>query len=158
MRIPYAPRPVGRPGQHWSEADDERLAALWAEGLSGRLIGKEMGRTRGGVLGRAARLKLTKRPRSADDVLPLPPLVVVRPVQLPLLPVPVPPGAKRVPLTLRLVPTTAPRECQWPLGGESPYWFCNAPAVEGRPYCGFHCSKAYIGFGRPAGHAWVAPS
>lgn len=45
----------------------------------------------------------------------------------------------------RLVAVNAP-PCRWPIGdpGEPGFRFCEAPAVEGRPYCGAHSAKAYV--------------
>jgi hypothetical protein len=67
------------PNQHneWPEADIERLKQLMKDGLSSRLIGKEMGRTKGSIIGKINRLGLTeqdyprkcaKRNRKADHL------------------------------------------------------------------------------------------
>jgi GcrA cell cycle regulator len=124
--------------------------------VSSRLIGLALGRTRGVVRGRVDRLKL---PARASPSAELPPLVEAPVVQLEMLPVPAPPGPKPVPLRLWLVPTTPPRECQWPQGEKPRMRFCFKPAFPGKPYCLAHSQLAYVGFGRPrpVGHAWVSP-
>ena len=39
-----------------------------------------------------------------------------------------------------------PDQCHWPLGGpnDRAERFCGAHAVGGKPYCAFHCTKAYL--------------
>lgn len=46
-----------------------------------------------------------------------------------------------------LPPTSRTHKCQWPMWGddERPTMrFCEAPAVEARPYCPAHCRAAYV--------------
>lgn len=45
----------------WSDADADKLAELWAEGLSGSEIAKLLGVTRNSVIGKVHRLGLPKR-------------------------------------------------------------------------------------------------
>jgi GcrA cell cycle regulator len=158
----------------WSEADDERLVALWDRGVPSERIGTAMGRTKSAVLGRARRLNVNPRPNPSVEREPKPaPRVVVQPApvapvvvqhaaapcrQPEPLPAPRPQGRPPQPWRLRLVETGVVRECQFP-EGEKPYRFCEAAAVSGRPYCVRHCRVAFIGFGhpRPVGYAWVSP-
>ncbi|MEY4299245.1 MAG: hypothetical protein RIR25_481 [Verrucomicrobiota bacterium] len=49
---------------------------------------------------------------------------------------------------LRLPVIVTHRLCQWPLWGDrearpQPPRFCGQPVVQGRPYCGGHCARAY---------------
>jgi hypothetical protein len=75
----------------WSDADKrERLACLWAQGLSAREIGKEFGCSRNAVIGAVSRLDLPKRRkhRKAEPAAspaterPRPPSVVGKPRRL----------------------------------------------------------------------------
>lgn len=56
--------PSGRLVAHrgWSADDDEKLRALWDEGLSTAQIGLRMNRSKNSVIGRAGRLDLPARP------------------------------------------------------------------------------------------------
>lgn len=49
-------------GDPWSAQMDEQLAALWAEGISTRLIGEQLGVTKNAVVDRSRRLGLPVRP------------------------------------------------------------------------------------------------
>lgn len=48
-------------GDPWSAQMDEQLAALWAEGISTRLIAEQLGVTKNAVVGRCRRLGLPVR-------------------------------------------------------------------------------------------------
>jgi GcrA cell cycle regulator len=135
----------------WPEEDDERLAALWEEGVSGRLIGVALKRSRGAVLGRARRLGLSPRPVPVafmQDVERIPKQVPHVVVQKVLLPVPAPPGPPKRKLSLWLVPTGVVRECQWPHGtpGQASFYLCGDPSFPCRPYCERHCRRAFLGW------------
>lgn len=41
------------------------------------------------------------------------------------------------------------RTCQWITSQRSPWAFCGAAAVPGRPYCDEHCSRVYARRGEP---------
>lgn len=47
-------------GESWSPVEDERLRALWDEGLSTGAIGREMRRSKNAVVGRAGRIGLSR--------------------------------------------------------------------------------------------------
>lgn len=123
----------------WTDALDETLRQLWAEGLTIRAIGKIIDRSRNSVVGRAHRLGLPGRgsPINPPRTAPLPPPRVRGP-------------------TLDVVPQTvarvlarvysAPRSCQWLDGDEKPWVQCTAPTVPGHSYCLPHCRRAYSGF------------
>jgi GcrA cell cycle regulator len=59
---PFPPGTPRKPTHIWTDDDDERLAALWDEGLPSTAIARRMATTKGSVLGRAHRLELAKRP------------------------------------------------------------------------------------------------
>lgn len=40
------------------------------------------------------------------------------------------------------------KTCRWPVGEGASMFFCGAAPVEGKPYCGSHCARAYTK------HAW----
>lgn len=44
----------------------------------------------------------------------------------------------------------ADSSCRWPVGEDRPMLFCNASAVEDRPYCVRHCRVAFRPYTRPA--------
>jgi GcrA cell cycle regulator len=53
------------------------------------------------------------------------------------------------------VPTLAFRTCQWPQGERGDWRWCDAPAIEGKPYCAEHMARAFVG--RPSTRdAWVS--
>jgi GcrA cell cycle regulator len=156
----------------WSDEDDERLAALWAEGLSGVAIGKAMGRTKSACLGRVHRLNLTPRPSPLPGGDPGHPritklkgagavkeAVAMAMLRLPPEPERAPPGRPRQRLSLWLVPTGVVRECQWPHGtpGKASFYLCGDPAWPSRPYCERHCRRAFLGW-RAQGYAQAVAS
>lgn len=116
-------------------------------------IGVIMGRHTSSVIGKAHRLSLPprespirKRPRSNDQPVAwnrwctpvgatLPPLAseVPEPIAFELF---------EAPLTTPL--ELAPRDgCRWTESHGRPWLFCEATAIEGRPYCAKHCQVAY---------------
>jgi GcrA cell cycle regulator len=135
-------------GSHWSAEADDRLRALWAEGLSSAAIGRAMGLTKNAVVGRAHRLKLPARPspivggvpreRAPRPLAPraktLPAVREVKPVAAPK------PAAVPVPVVRRVVALGPVRACQWikgePAGADSA--FCGAPTVPGCSWCEAH--------------------
>jgi GcrA cell cycle regulator len=150
----------------WSDEDDERLAALWAEGLSGVAIGKAMGRTKSACLGRAHRLELVARPspiptgsRMSGAAGVVKAHVRVEAAIAAPEPPPAPPGRPRQRLSLWLVPTGVVRECQWPHGtpGTKSFYLCGDPSWPARPYCERHCRRAFIGW-RPHSYAQAVAS
>ena len=128
----------------WSKLDDARLAVLWAEGHAASAIGREMGRTKNGIIGRAHRLHLAPRPSplpnqervAVEPALHIaPPPVVVAPVPLPASP--------RMPGVSR---------CQYPEGDprEPGFHYCEAPVVGAGPYCATHEALCWTGRARAA--------
>jgi hypothetical protein len=95
----------------WTAHEIETLKRLWDEGLSGGQIAREMGRTRGAVMGKAGRLGLFN-----DRQYVKPPLALA--------------GSGG-----------APRVCQWPTwphGAKPTQEFCGRPAKADSSYCPEH--------------------
>jgi GcrA cell cycle regulator len=150
----------------WSDDDDERLAALWAEGLSGVAIGKAMGRTKSACLGRAHRLELEARAspiptasRMTGAAGGVKAIARVEAKAAAAEPERAPPGRPRQRLSLWLVPTGVVRECQWPHGdpGKPSFYLCGDPAWPARPYCERHCRRGYLNW-RPHSYAQAVAS
>jgi GcrA cell cycle regulator len=141
----------------WSEAELLTLRQLWAEGMSARLIGVELGRSRNSVVGKAHRLELAPRPshigRKRGEPLPPPkprltlPVVVrgrLRPVQIAALgrrpPAP-PPSAPPEPPQ---APPQIVEGCMFISDDGRPWRTCGAPCVPNRPYCLPHMRLCYL--------------
>ena len=110
----------------WTPAEVARLCDLWSQGLSISGIGREMGRAKDSIAGKAFRLNLPPRPREAR-------------------------GKRTIVVTARgvaalaaspAVPVLPPvQECQWI---EERGRICGEPVLSRKPYCGAHCERAYL--------------
>lgn len=105
------------------------LTDCWNRGLTRGQIVREFAKigvtlTPNAVIGKAHRLALKARPSP------------IRGHTLRRKPKPKPPRVIAV----------GDRICQWPIGhpGDKGFRFCDAPAVEGRPYCSDHWRKAHV--------------
>lgn len=131
----------------------EQAKALWAEGHSAGEIASEIGGgvSRNAVLGKLCRLGLCAKKLQPDGT-PRPKIARAKPakprmalVHAPSVPVDEPPA-----LTLDGAPITilnaGPNHCRWPHGDplKDDFHFCGHPKAEGRPYCAYHCSVAYV--------------
>jgi GcrA cell cycle regulator len=103
----------------WTDEKIAGLRELWDEGLPSAEIGRRLGISKNGVIGKAWRFGLPPR-RVADAPNRVPPLTDI-----------MPPGTDR---------------CLWPLGhpGREDFRFCNQPVATGKPYCETHCRSAYV--------------
>ena len=146
----------------WSEAELVTLRRLWAEGVTALAIGREMGRTRNSVVGKAHRLFLPPRPspigqkrgevREAKPRVTLPVLAsVVRPVVVRLAPVQIAALGRRPPAPPQQPPPGPPQApqsgqdtCQYPVSADKPWRFCGAPTDGHGPYCRKHQAVAYL--------------
>jgi GcrA cell cycle regulator len=148
----------------WNDTIIAELRGLWSAGLSTAEIGRRLGISKNAVVGKAHRLDLSPRPspirrQERDPNAPPPPPRAVGPTLAPLpsrpapaplpAPRPVVPAAK--PLTpRRLTAVAAPSvrvsACCWPIGepGKPSFHFCDAVAVQGKPYCAEHAALAYV--------------
>jgi GcrA cell cycle regulator len=149
----------------WSEQQLTDLPRLWADGLPSAEIGRRIGKSKNAILGKAHRLGLPDRPspiplssptryragskskvvvikRAPKVTLPSlaapraatpPKLTVVRPVMQ------APPPKPPTPM-----PSRYRDNCCWVLGDNKPWRYCDAPAVDGKPYCADHAKAAYV--------------
>jgi GcrA cell cycle regulator len=103
--------------------------------------------TRNSIVGRCHRLRLPARP---TPIIPRKkpgpkPMRIVK-VDTPIIPeiAVAPPSEARVAgLTIY---QTGYDDCKWPVSDDNrgiTEFYCGAPAIEGRPYCGAHCRRAY---------------
>lgn len=131
----------------WTPATKCRLSALWMQTepkLSTAEIGRVMGVGKNAIVGMAHRMNLPPRQspiirvyaRRQVGVTPAQSRVLVR-----LLPESVPTAVAPV---KRAYFGTSP--CQWPMGHPKEVGFrlCGDRAEGGKPYCGAHCSVAYL--------------
>jgi GcrA cell cycle regulator len=147
----------------WTQAKEDELRALWAEGHSTAQIGARMGLTKNAVVGKAHRLDLPSRPspikaRGGDPIVRAP-RVTLPPMQdsarsmrdsAPTMHVPVP-AAPPPPPVVTFKPF-AFRSCCWPLWGnqERPtHRYCGAAVMMKRdgtpaPYCAEHHQKGTV--------------
>ena len=132
-------------GIPWTEADDARLATLWAEGHVASAIGREMGRSKNGVIGRSHRIHLPPRPSPIPGHVPALP----KPTAPPPLPPPVIVAPAPLPAPPRLPGVSA---CQYPHGHpkERGFRYCEAPVVGAGPYCPTHHAICWLGRARVA--------
>ncbi|MBV8524718.1 MAG: GcrA cell cycle regulator [Acetobacteraceae bacterium] len=155
----------------WGDDTVSRLRSLWEEGHSTSEIGRRLGVSKNAVIGKARRLKLSRRPspiRPAGSGCPrqsrrraVPKLTEIAPLRRtapkPSLAAPAPPPPL-VPRSLPRPPVPAGQSeltppslrrgtalCCWPLGepGTHTFRFCDAPALAHKPYCQGHCALAY---------------
>ena len=143
----------------WTPERIEELTQLWKAGHSASVIGKRLGVSKNAVVGKAHRLKLPARPspirRQSKSPTPVrkPAPALTKPPAAPVsAPAPAareevrrPPMIRpRQPVTPRQQPS--PRQCQWPIGDPTKpdFHFCGEAAVPSKPYCGEHCSVAYV--------------
>jgi hypothetical protein len=142
----------------WNEASIALLTSLWLEGVTGLEIGKRMGVSRSGVMGKLRRLDMLRqdRPRmpivrrvarllkSSEQVSKRPnkqPLPPPEPYKAPP-PPPVPPIGSFDLLELRA------GHCRWPEGHRAPYRFCGAKQASQSSYCPSHTGQSLPGQAR----------
>jgi len=152
----------------WNDTIIAELRGLWSAGLSTAEIGRRLGVSKNAVVGKAHRLDLSPRPspirrQERDPSAPPPAPRAVGPTlaPLPCRPAPAPmalPQAAAVapaikppqppPRRLAAVapPLTRVSSCCWPIGepGKPSFHFCDAPAMQGKPYCAEHAQLAYV--------------
>lgn len=146
----------------WTDDQIEDLKRLWSDGKSATEIAKFLGNglTRSAVLGKVHRLKLKKRmveaPRSnvkQNIAAEKPKRRQGNPGQkksfhiAPSQPIPeVEDDLQDVTHLIGILELTE-QTCKFPIGDPktSDFGFCGAESVEGKPYCEFHCRRAYRG-------------
>ncbi len=146
----------------WTDEQIERVKTLWAGPLSARQIGKEMGRARNAIIGKARRLGLP--PRIREPAMNPPPAEPRRHRKRVL----TPPGEifKPVPIVATLDPTEflhvalfdlEPHHCRWPCTHEDtgkPTTYCGHPKDGVTSYCGPHARISYPPMARRAS-TWI---
>ncbi|MEL6569364.1 MAG: GcrA family cell cycle regulator [Pseudomonadota bacterium] len=156
----YDSGPATRNG--WTEERVERLKALWAQGLSGAHIARELGGvTRSAVIAKIHRMGITRPTRE--------PSRKVRPVQTRGLPKTRAPMPKPKPAQLKAEktrpkpkrtdepePLNIPFEqlergqCKWSVTDGDPHLFCGHPTKAGSAYCEHHAARAVATAREPA--------
>jgi GcrA cell cycle regulator len=126
----------------WTVARVSRLNELKALGWSGAKIGKDLGISRGAVLGKINRLKGYRPPYSYVPRPRKPTPAARTPLPLPDIPPIV--GATTKPARLLTLLELTRHTCRWPSGdvGQPDFGFCGAAPSKGQPYCAKHCRDA----------------
>ena len=114
----------------WNDEKIGRLKKLWSEGLTTGEIGKRLGVSKNAVVGKAHRLGLKGRPS---------PIKRQQKAAEP----------KKETRIFTLTDLSA-QTCRWPIGDpkHEDFRFCGKPVATSKPYCGEHCSIAYVGSGK----------
>lgn len=139
----------------WTTEQIAELSRLWNEGLTTAEIGKRLGISKNGVVGKAHRLHLRARPspikrgghhttrarvaRKSETTVTKFRVPKEKPMQPP----------RATPAAARGEPWTGEvsnKPCEWPIGhpGNADYHTCAEKALVGKPYCGEHCAVAFI--------------
>lgn len=129
----------------------EQAKALWAEGHSAGEIVLEIGGgvSRNAVLGKLFRLGLLGK-NSLSDGTPRPKAARATPAKRRAAFVDVVISDEPPALTLDGAPITflnaSSNHCRFPQGDplKDDFHLCGHPKAEGRPYCAYHCSVAYV--------------
>lgn len=133
-------------GSIWPGAD-ERLTALWLDGMKTAAIARVLGVSKSAVVGRAHRIDLPERPSPIIRRDPNAPRATAPRVHrakrptLPPLSTPAPPAPPPPVVWIR------PRgKCQWPTDepGSKGFRFCDDSTEPGKSYCEDHCKLAYV--------------
>jgi GcrA cell cycle regulator len=134
----------------WTDERISELARLWDTGQSASAIGRILGVSKNAVVGKAHRMRLASRPSPIRQERRAPSRR-----RIPILTKPLDKSAPAVAAPI-IEPAPEPRpragkdqrgaKCLWPIGDprQSEFHFCDASAIEGKPYCADHCARAYI--------------
>lgn len=135
----------------WTDDQVVRLRRWWAEGLVANEIANRLNCSRNSVIGKAHRLKLTRRPSPIHKKgTPQPPRAPsVRKATLAIVVAPIHVIAPPVSVVADLPLRKPVRPCCWPMWGDKapvprPALFCAAESVPGKVYCVQHCRIAYV--------------
>ena len=129
----------------WTDERLKKLVALWDEGLSISVIGKQLGVSRNSIAGKVSRLGLKRHPaKSAPQDTPGGAATTLSSMD-----------ASKLPLKLALRKIDwSQSKCSWPIGDpkSNDFSFCGLDVVQGKPYCNEHCFEAYT-TGREPGNS-----
>jgi GcrA cell cycle regulator len=146
----------------WNDTVIAELRGLWSAGHSTAEIGRRLGISKNAVVGKAHRLDLSPRPspirrQERDPNAPPPAPRAVGPT---LAPLPSHPAPTAVPVPHAVTPKAVPPRrlaavaspvirvsaCCWPIGepGKPSFHFCDAVAMQSKPYCAQHAALAYV--------------
>lgn len=138
----------------WTPDAITELRRLVDEGRTCSEIGKLIGCGKNAALSKAHRLNLPARPSCINRTygpLPRKPApnrntVAVRPKPVSNAATEAPAPGIRRPRHQKIVLPVSKSQCKWPIGhpGDDDFHFCTAKALQGKPYCAEHCSKAYV--------------
>lgn len=123
--------------REWPEDRVEELKRRWADGETCSQIARAMqgGITRCGVVGKARRLGLSRRPKVVSRYFqPKPVVVKAAP--------PTPPEPRPDPLLLGMMQLTS-QHCRFPYGEGANILFCGLTPKAGQPYCPDCCARVY---------------
>ena len=154
--------------KEWSDAEIEYLTNAWVDkAQSSAKIGREMGRSKNSIVGKAGRLGLPSRPSpiaryysetgERTPAPPRPPKPAKAPKRtLPKLQSADMPEPPKVTLAKKPVfkapPAVPPQplfrkltECTWPIGHPKAkdFRYCDGPSLPGKSYCQTHYDRAY---------------
>lgn len=129
----------------WTEAKIDLLKRLIEGKLSSGQTAKEMGTSRGSVVGKAFRLGLRfQSPTVTNSRKSTEMKISRRRERKSLRSSPLPPMAPE-PDALRLsVVELEASHCRWPVTEDHPFLFCGHEKAAGFSYCAHHCGIAYI--------------
>lgn len=131
----------------WSDERIDRLRTLFADGLTARQIGDELGCSRNAVLGKIHRLgwwrseeelKQARGPKPEHDGARVARMISARATRSP--PLPPPPKPPKHVAGNKTFFELGLRDCRWPLGDAvtPARFFCGAKALPDKPYCDKH--------------------
>ena len=106
--------------EEWTPTRVSILIALWNEGLTTSAIGKKLGVTKNAVVGKVHRLGLPSRGS--------------------------PIRKKPEPIKVISLRDLRPGMCCWPNSDpdKEDFHFCGDPTEQDKPYCAYHCERAYV--------------
>jgi GcrA cell cycle regulator len=141
----------------WTSKDIDELIALWRKHRTESEIGRELNRTRSAVASKIRRVRAAgaeldfhpprkstePRKRIRNRKYKRKPTPAAAPAKAPIMFDDVDPAPADV--NLVAIIDLSDENCHFPIGtpGINGFHFCGADALDGRPYCAYHCRIAY---------------